>query len=91
MDQQPWVSFAVIVDFSLSPAFVSLSLQKHGCFLPSSYPSCRQTEKNSGYESFTLALKSNCIRQPKGQLPSSSYNHNTLKTLITSLIPHLVT
>ena len=23
-----------------------------------------------------LVLKTNCIRQPKGQLPSSSYNHN---------------
>ena len=43
--------------------------------------------RNSGYESITLVLKSNCIRKPKGQLPSSSYNHNTLKTLITSLTP----
>ena len=44
-------------------------------------------QTNCGYESVTLVLKSNCIRKPKGQLPSSSYNHNTLKTLITSLIP----
>ena len=29
-------------------------------------------------------LETNCIRQPKGQLPSLSYNHITLKTLITS-------
>ena len=43
--------------------------------------------RNSGYESVTLVLKSNCIRQPKGQIPSSSYNHNTLKSLITSMIP----
>ena len=28
--------------------------------------------------------ETNCIRQPKGQLPSSSYNHNTL---ITSVLP----
>ena len=41
-------------------------------------------QTNCGYESGTLVLKSNCISKPKGQLPSSSYNHNTLKTLITS-------
>ena len=44
---------------------------------------CRQTEETV-VESVTLVLKSNCTRQPKGQFPSSSYNHNTLKTLITS-------
>ena len=26
--------------------------------------------------------QSNCIRKPKGQLPNSSYNHNTLKTFM---------
>ena len=35
-------------------------------------------------ERFALEIR---IKQPKGQLPSSSYNHNTLKTLRTSLIP----
>ena len=34
-----------------------------------------------------LVLETNYIRQPKEQLPGSSYNHNTLKTLITSVIP----
>ena len=28
-----------------------------------------------------------CLRQPKGQLASSSCHHNTLTTLITSVIP----
>ena len=49
------------------------------------YPGCRQTEETMhGYESFTLVLKSNYTRKHKGQLPSSSYNHNALTTLITS-------
>ena len=43
--------------------------------------------RDSGYERFALVLETNCIRQSKGQLPSSSYNHNTLKTLITSVLP----
>ena len=34
-----------------------------------------------------LALETNYIRQPKEQLPGSSYNHNTLKAFITSVIP----
>ena len=42
--------------------------------------------RNSGYERFALVLETNCISQSKGQLPSSSYNHNTLKTLITSVL-----
>ena len=44
----------------------------------SGYYSCRQTKELV----VTLVLKSNCIRKPKGQLSSSSYNHNTLKTLM---------
>ena len=40
----------------------------------------------TGYERLTFGIE-DCIRQPKRQLPSSSYNHNTLKTLITSVIP----
>ena len=43
--------------------------------------------RDSGYEKFALVSETNCIRQPKGQVPSSSYNHNTLKTLITSVLP----
>ena len=43
---------------------------------------CFITTELHGYESFTWTLKSNCIRQPKGQLPSSVYNRNTLKILI---------
>ena len=34
---------------------------------------------------FALVLETNCIRQPNRQLPSSSYNHNTLTTLRTSI------
>ena len=41
--------------------------------------------RDSGYESFTVVLKSNCIRQPKMPLSSFSYNHNTLTTLRTSV------
>ena len=33
--------------------------------------------RDCNYERFALVLKTNCIRQPKGRLPSSSYNHNT--------------
>ena len=43
--------------------------------------------KDSGYERFALLLETNSIRQPKGQLPTSSYNHNTVKSLITSVLP----
>ena len=43
--------------------------------------------KESGYERFVLLLETNCIRQPKGQLPTSSYNHNTVKSLITCASP----
>ena len=38
-----------------------------------------------GFERFTLVQKSNCIRQPERQLSSSSYNHNMLMTLRTSV------
>ena len=41
--------------------------------------------RDSGYERFSLVLKSNCIRQPKMPLSSSSYNHSTLTTLRTSV------
>ena len=41
--------------------------------------------RDSGYERFALVWKPNCIRQPKMQLPSSSYNHNTLTTFRTSV------
>ena len=39
----------------------------------------------SDFERFALILKTNCVRQPKRQLPSSSYNHNTLTALRTSV------
>ena len=42
--------------------------------------------RDSGYERFTLVWKTNYIRQPKRQLASSSYNHNTLTTLRTYVI-----
>ena len=32
--------------------------------------------KDSGYGMFALLLETNCIRQPKGQLPRLSYNHS---------------
>ena len=39
----------------------------------------------SVYDRFTLVWKTNCMRQPERQLPSSSYNHNTLTTLRTAV------
>ena len=44
-------------------------------------PSSRQSGETVVMRGLLLILKSNCIRQPKRQLPSSCYNHNTLKTL----------
>ena len=37
-----------------------------------------------------FGIKTNCKRQPKGQLPSSSYNHDRVKSFITSVLPTLV-
>ena len=34
--------------------------------------------RDSGYERFALLFRTNYIRQPNRQLPTSSYNHNTL-------------
>ena len=58
------------------------TLQKQvGCF---NHKVWLQTSwRDGGYERFALVWKSNCIRQPKIQLPSSSYNHNILTTLRT--------
>ena len=41
--------------------------------------------RHGDYERFTLVLKTNCIRQSERQLPSSSYNHNTLTKTRTSV------
>ena len=41
--------------------------------------------RDIGDEAFAVVLNTNCIRHSKGQPPRSSYNHNTLKTLITSV------
>ena len=38
-------------------------------------PWLQSSWRDNGYERFTLVRKTNCIRQPKRQLPSSSYNH----------------
>ena len=46
-------------------------------------PWLQSSWRDSGYEGFALVEKSNCIRQPKMQLLSSSYIHNTLTTLRT--------
>ena len=35
--------------------------------------------------SLLLVFETNCIRQPNRQLPSSTYNHNTLTNLRTSV------
>jgi len=53
----------------------------------SGYPGCRQIGETvvTILERFALVLKTNCIRQPKGQLPSSSYNQNTLTSLRVSV------
>ena len=37
-----------------------------------------------------FGIKTNCKKQPKGQLPSSSYNHDRVKSFITSVLPTLV-
>ena len=65
------------------------SLQKQGgCFNHSVVTNgYGQTGETVVMRGLLLVLETNCIRQPKRQLPSSSYNHNTLKTLITSVIP----
>ena len=42
--------------------------------------------RDSGYERFALALKTNCIRQPGRQLPSSSYISLTQSYCIPALI-----
>ena len=63
-----------------------LTLQKQvGCFNHRVVTLVAENWRDSGYESFTLVLKSNCIRQPKMPLSSSSYNHNTLTALRTSV------
>ena len=55
-------------------------------FLPQSgYHGCRQAEETVVMRDLLLVLETNCIRQPNRQLPSSSYNHNTLTTLRTSV------
>ena len=41
--------------------------------------------RDSNYNKVTLVWKANCIRQPKRQPPSSSYNHNTPTTLRISV------
>ena len=49
-------------------------------------PWLRTNWRDGGYERFALVLETNCKRKLKGQLPSSSYNHNTLKTLIIFVV-----
>ena len=52
----------------------------------SGYSAWLQTNwRDSGCETFAVVLETNCTRHPKGQLPSSSYNHNALTTLTTSV------
>ena len=41
--------------------------------------------RDGGYDRLTLEWKPNCTGQPKRQRSSSSYNHNTMTTLITSV------
>ena len=48
-------------------------------------PWLQTNRKDSGYEMFALLLETNCIRQPKGQLPTSSYNHNTVHKICAPL------
>ena len=65
-------------------------LQKHGCFNHRVVTLVADKLKKRWFNNRELYFgieEYSCIRQPKGQLPSSSYNHNTLKTLITSSIP----
>ena len=50
----------------------------------SGYHSCRQAEETV-VPLGIMVLVTNFIRQPNRKLPSSSYNHNTLTTLRTSV------
>ena len=63
---------------------VSMLHKQIGCFdhRVGIYHGCR---KMVVMRSLFLALETNCIRQLERQLPSSSYNHNTLTTLRTSV------
>ena len=65
----------------------TIALQKPGCCFNHRLVTLQTNWRDSGYERFTLVLETKCTRQPKRQLPSSSYNHNTLKTVITSVFP----
>ena len=55
------------------------------------HPQCKNklivltTEWLPWLQSYERVIEANCIRQPKRQLPGSSYNHNTLKNLRTSV------
>ena len=55
--------------------------------LQSGYPGCRQTEGTVIMRGLLWYLRLSA----QGQLPSTSYNPNTLKTLIIFVVPHLVT
>ena len=51
----------------------------------SGYPGCRLAREMVVMSGLFLVLETDCIRQPERQLPSLSYNHNTLTTLRTSV------
>ena len=62
----------------------TVSLQKKVVVLTSEWLPWWQTNwRDSGYEKFTLVWKTEDL--PKMELPTSSYNRNTLTTLKTSV------
>ena len=64
-----WMAIAIYLQKQVGP---------QSCYIPAG-----ETVVTRGL--FTLVSETNCIMQPKRQLPSSSYNHNTLITLRTSV------
>ena len=56
----------------------------------SGYPVCRLAREMVVMRGLFLVLETNCFRQPERQLPRSSYNHNTLKTLRTCVSAYIL-
>ena len=86
-----WLSYAISKVYNSKPLFPQLAHCKNKLVVLTTERLLLWLQTNwrdSGNERFTFRiLEANCISQPKGQMPSSSYHHNTITTLITSVIP----
>ena len=84
---QPWLYLTLLhTPMTLLHSTIALHCKNKLVVLTTEWLPWLQTSwRDSGYERFALIWKSNCIRQPKMQQPSSSYNHNTLTTFRTSV------